>query len=114
MRVFPPFGTPDSGCSSSAVTRAVRARSSAMPTSRMIRATTAVGLDDAQVDPADGGGVVVDQAEASDAAGAGDLDLLVELAAHRHLVGVPAAFMAPVHRVRYGGHTGHVPCHFVS
>src|SRR3954452_22012206 len=31
-----------------------------------------VDVDDAQVDPADGGGVVVDQSEAAEAAGAGD------------------------------------------
>ena len=54
-------------------------------------AVEVVDVDDPQVDPADGGGVVVDQADPAERAGAADLDLLVELAAQGHLVGVEGA-----------------------
>ena len=63
-----------------------------------------VEVDDAQVDLADGGGVVVDQPDPADRPGAGDLDLLVELAAEGHLVGVERA-------AALGVGLGDVPAH---
>ena len=56
-------------------------------------------MDDAQVNRPHGGGVVVDQADELHPAGAGHLDLLVQLAPHGHLVGLEAA---PALRVRLG------------
>src|SRR5438128_1536628 len=50
-----------------------------------------IEVDDPEVDAADRGGVVVDQSDPPEDPGAGDLDLLVELAAERHLVGVEGA-----------------------
>ena len=79
-------------------------RRPAPPRAGDVGALELVEVDDAQVDPADGRGVVVDQADAAHPAGAVDLDLLVELAAQGHLVGVEA-------RAALGVGLGDVPAH---
>jgi hypothetical protein len=48
-------------------------------------------VDDSEVDRSDRGAVVVDQADEAEAAGGADEDLLVELAAEGHVVGVEGA-----------------------
>ena len=57
---------------------------------RHVRLLELEEMDHAQVDLSDRGRVIVDQADPTRPAGAGDLDFLVELAPHRRLVGIEA------------------------